>query len=127
MNEITKQAYSIEEFCELHSISRAKLYLLIKEGTAPTFMRIGKRRLISIEAAEQWRRRMEIDFNQSVEELEINCRCVNALKGDVIYTIGQLITHTEVDLLKRPNIGRKSVNMIKEALKSKKLRLKENE
>lgn len=53
------QAYSINKFCEAHGISRAKFYLLIKEGLAPKIMQVGRRRLISIESAKQWRKDME--------------------------------------------------------------------
>jgi len=54
-----KLALSIEEFCRSHGISRAKFYLLRDEGRAPRLMKIGTRTLISVEAAAEWRRRME--------------------------------------------------------------------
>jgi hypothetical protein len=54
-----KQAFSIQEFCEVHSLSRAKFYLLLKENLAPKLMRVGRRRLISNEAAAEWRKKME--------------------------------------------------------------------
>ena len=53
------QAYSIPQFCSAHSISRALFYLLLKEGRAPLVMKVGRRTLISTEAAAAWRRRME--------------------------------------------------------------------
>jgi predicted DNA-binding transcriptional regulator AlpA len=54
-----KKAFSIEEFCAMHGISRANYYNLRNEGKAPEEMQVGPRRvLISIEAAEAWRRRM---------------------------------------------------------------------
>lgn len=58
-NELIKQAYSIEEFCQVHSFSRAKFYLLVNEGLAPTIMKVGRRVIISMEAAAAWRRMME--------------------------------------------------------------------
>ena len=54
-----KLTFSIQEFCIAHSISRAMFYVLLNEGKAPITMKVGKRRLISIEAAELWRRQME--------------------------------------------------------------------
>jgi predicted DNA-binding transcriptional regulator AlpA len=54
-------AFSIEEFCQLHGISRATFYNLKKNGQGPKEMRIGSRRLISIEAAADWRRLMEVE------------------------------------------------------------------
>ena len=52
-------AFSIPEFCRRHGISRAHFYNLWKSGDAPTVMRVGRRTLISTEAATEWRRRME--------------------------------------------------------------------
>jgi hypothetical protein len=64
-------AFSIQQFCDAHSISRAKFYLLLKEGIAPRLMKVGRRRLISIEAAELWRRQMEeesISYKHAISE-----------------------------------------------------------
>ena len=52
-------AYSVEQFCEAHSISRAMFYLLRKSGDGPRVMRVGRRTLVSTEAAEAWRRARE--------------------------------------------------------------------
>jgi predicted DNA-binding transcriptional regulator AlpA len=54
-----KAAFSIDEFCNEHGISRATFYNLKKTGEAPQEMKVGARRLISIEAAAAWRRQME--------------------------------------------------------------------
>ena len=43
----------------MHGISRAHFYNLSKSGAAPITMRVGRRTLISTEAAAEWRRRME--------------------------------------------------------------------
>ena len=52
-------AFSIPQFCRRHSISRAHFYNLSKSGHGPALMRVGRRTLISAEAAAEWRRRME--------------------------------------------------------------------
>jgi len=52
-------AFSIPEFCRRHGISRAHFYNLSKSGNGPAVMRVGRRTLISAEAAAEWRRRME--------------------------------------------------------------------
>src|SRR5262245_51680564 len=52
-------AFSIPEFCRRHGISRAHFYNLAKSGDAPALMRVGRRTLISAEAAAEWLRRME--------------------------------------------------------------------
>src|SRR3974390_2677786 len=51
--------FSIPEFCRRHGISRAHFYNLFKSGHGPAVMRVGRRTLISAEAAAEWRRRME--------------------------------------------------------------------
>jgi hypothetical protein len=50
-----RDAYGVEEFARRNGISRAYLYLLWKRGEGPRFMQIGARRLISREAAADWR------------------------------------------------------------------------
>lgn len=65
-----KLALSICEFCKLHSLSRAKFYLLVNEGKAPLLMRVGRRVLISIESAEQWRRQMEVTLDGRIVNSE---------------------------------------------------------
>jgi hypothetical protein len=52
-------AYSIAEFCRAHRVSRAFFYVLQKRGEGPTVMKVGKRTLVSDEAAKDWRQRME--------------------------------------------------------------------
>ena len=54
-----RDAYGVEEFCKRHDISRAYLYLLWRRGAGPRFMQVGARRLISKEAALDWRREAE--------------------------------------------------------------------
>ena len=50
-------------------------------------------------------------------------RSANCLKAENIYYIGDLIQRTETELLKTPNLGRKSLNEIKEVLASRGLSL----
>ena len=80
------------------------------EGTAPT-----------IEA----RKPAQIDpiLLRPVDDLELTVRSANCLKAENIYYIGDLIQRTENELLKTPNLGRKSLNEIKEVLASRGLTL----
>lgn len=55
-----QQAYSIPQFCSAHCISRALFYLLLKDGKAPAIMKLGRRTLISVEAAREWREQMTV-------------------------------------------------------------------
>jgi DNA-directed RNA polymerase subunit alpha len=60
---------------------------------------------------------------QPVDDLELTVRSANCLKAENIYYIGDLIQRTETELLKTPNLGRKSLNEIKDVLASKGLTL----
>ena len=51
-----------------------------------------------------------------VDELELTVRSANCLKVEKIHYIGDLVTRKESDLLRTPNLGRKSLNEIKEVL-----------
>lgn len=52
-------ALSIDSFCEAHGISRAYYFKIQKLGLGPDVMAIGRRRLISVEAAARWRKKFE--------------------------------------------------------------------
>lgn len=58
-----------------------------------------------------------------VDDLELTVRSANCLKAENIFYIGDLIQKTETELLKTPNLGRKSLNEIKEVLASQGLTL----
>lgn len=58
-----------------------------------------------------------------VDDLELTVRSANCLKAESIYYIGDLIQRTETELLKTPNLGRKSLNEIKDVLASRGLSL----
>jgi len=58
-----------------------------------------------------------------VDELELTVRSANCLKAENIFYIGDLIQRSENELLKTPNLGRKSLNEIKEVLASRGLTL----
>ena len=51
-----------------------------------------------------------------VDDLELTVRSANCLKAESIYYIGDLVQHTETELLKTPNLGRKSLTEIKDVL-----------
>ena len=58
-----------------------------------------------------------------VDDLELTVRSANCLKAENIFYIGDLIQRSENELLKTPNLGRKSLNEIKDVLASKGLSL----
>jgi predicted DNA-binding transcriptional regulator AlpA len=53
------EAYSVVEFCRRHGIARATAYNLWKRGEGPARMKVGRRTLISADAAAEWRQRIE--------------------------------------------------------------------
>lgn len=52
-------AYTVARFCEQHHISRSYLYELWRDGRGPRRTKLGRRTLITGEAAAAWRLRME--------------------------------------------------------------------
>lgn len=60
---------------------------------------------------------------ESVDALELTVRSANCLKAENIRYIGDLVQKTEFELLKTPNLGRKSLNEIKDILKNHGLQL----
>ena len=79
--------------------------------------------LVELEGSEQeeaaWVE-AEIDpiLLRPVDDLELTVRSANCLKAENIYYIGDLIQRTEVELLKTPNLGKKSLTEIKDVLGS---------
>jgi DNA-directed RNA polymerase subunit alpha len=79
---------------------------------------------LKIKKAEE-EKKVEESFDpmllRSVDELEFTVRSANCLKTENIYYIGDLIQKTEIELLKTPNLGKKSLNEIKDILASRNL------
>jgi DNA-directed RNA polymerase subunit alpha len=76
-------------------------------------------------ASEPEERRDEVDpiLLRPVDDLELTVRSANCLKAENIYYIGDLVQRTEVELLKTPNLGKKSLTEIKDVLASRGLSL----
>ena len=76
-------------------------------------------------AAEPEEKEEEVDpiLLRPVDDLELTVRSANCLKAESIYYIGDLIQRTEVELLKTPNLGKKSLTESKDVLASRGLSL----
>lgn len=76
---------------------------------------------------EQSQKHEEPEFDpmllRSVDDLELTVRSANCLKAENIFYIGDLVQKAEVDLLKTPNLGKKSLTEIKDVLASRSLSL----
>lgn len=66
---------------------------------------------------------MDPDLLRKVDELELSVRSANCLKAEGIERVGDLIQRTETDLLRTPNLGKKSLTEIKTALAEQGLEL----
>ena len=62
-------------------------------------------------------------FQRPVDDLELTVRSANCLKAENIFFIGDLVQRTESDLLKTPNLGKKSLTEIKTVLAAHNLAL----
>lgn len=79
------------------------------------------------EAPKEDKPESELPFNKNllrkIDELEFSVRSANCLKNDNIVYVGDLVKKTEMDMLRTPNFGKKSLNEIKELLDKMGLRL----
>jgi predicted DNA-binding transcriptional regulator AlpA len=55
----TANAQSVSDFCRTYGISRSMFYKLSRAGKGPRLMKIGRRTLISAQAASEWQRQIE--------------------------------------------------------------------
>jgi len=81
--------------------------------------------LQTTEASKEAYEEIKVDpvLLQSVDDLELTVRSANCLKAENIYYIGDLVQRSENELLKTPNLGKKSLNEIKDVLASRGLSL----
>ena len=77
----------------------------------------------SLAEPEQAEEQIDPILVRPVDDLELTVRSANCLKAESIYFIGDLIQRTEVELLKTPNLGKKSLTEIKDVLASRGLSL----
>jgi hypothetical protein len=56
MPDARRAAYTVSEFCDAHRISRSKLYQLWSADLGPRFIQVGTKKIITTEAAANWRR-----------------------------------------------------------------------
>jgi len=54
-SEIERQALGVAQFCLAYGISRGLFYKLCRHGRGPRTFKVGRRTLVSVEAAREWR------------------------------------------------------------------------
>jgi DNA-directed RNA polymerase subunit alpha len=69
-------------------------------------------------AAVAGKRELSPILFRPIDDLELTVRSANCLKAENVYYIGDLVQRTETELMKTPNLGKKSLNEIKEALRA---------
>jgi DNA-directed RNA polymerase subunit alpha len=100
---------------------RASAKVLVEQLTA--FAQLEGSEIAAFDQPAQRQTQFDPILLRPVDELELTVRSANCLKAENIYYIGDLIQRTETELLKTPNLGRKSLNEIKEVLASRGLTL----
>jgi len=69
-----------------------------------------------VQSLEEEQPEIDATLLKPVDDLELTVRSANCLKAENIYYIGDLVQHTETELLKTPNLGKKSLTEIKDVL-----------
>ena len=59
---------TVNEFCQEHALSRAMFYKLLREGRGPKAVKLGRKTLVSGEAAQEWRRQLEREVPVAAQE-----------------------------------------------------------
>ncbi|MCK4608696.1 MAG: DNA-directed RNA polymerase subunit alpha [Gammaproteobacteria bacterium] len=80
-------------------------------------------RLENIMPQEEEKEELDPVMLRPIDDLELTVRSTNCLKGEHIYYVGDLVQREEADLLKTPNLGKKSLNEIKTVLATRNLAL----
>jgi len=122
---VLKVSYSVDDARVEQRTDLDKLTLNIEtNGTIDPEDAIRKN-LEEIAAVAQEEKEPEVDpvLLRPVDELELTVRSANCLKAESIYYIGDLVLRSEVELMKTPNLGKKSLTEIKDVLAQRGLSL----
>lgn len=116
--DLDKLEMTIETNGTIDSESALREAVRILQDQLSVFGSIHPEQIGASSQQEDWNNPPPLDpiLMRPVDELELTVRSANCLKGEQIYYIGDLIQRTENELLKTPNLGRKSLNEIKEVL-----------
>lgn len=117
---LDKLIFDIETNGTMDCEGAVKLAANILADQLSVFVDFKARQTIEVEEKVQ-----EIDpvLLRPIDDLELTVRSANCLKAESILYIGDLVQRTEVELLKTPNLGKKSLTEIKDVLASHDLSL----
>lgn len=63
--------FTVPQFLASHNVSRTHFYALVADGRGPRLMKVGRRTLISVEAAAAWRARMEAETAAQLDTADL--------------------------------------------------------
>ena len=117
---LDKLVLDIETNATIDCEEAVKLAANILADQLSVFIDFKARQVVEVEQKSQ-----EIDpvLLRPIDDLELTVRSANCLKAESILYIGDLVQRTEVELLKTPNLGKKSLTEIKDVLASHDLSL----
>jgi DNA-directed RNA polymerase subunit alpha len=117
---LDKLILDIETNATIDCEEAVKLAANILADQLSVFIDFKARQEVEVETKSQ-----EIDpvLLRPIDDLELTVRSANCLKAESILYIGDLVQRTEVELLKTPNLGKKSLTEIKDVLASHDLSL----
>ena len=56
-----RKTYTVKQFTQTYNLSRSTIYRLWRDGRGPRVLRVGRKVLITVEAAQEWARSMEAE------------------------------------------------------------------
>ena len=56
-----RKTYTVKQFTQTYNLSRSTIYRLWRDGRGPRVLRVGRKVLITVEAAQEWARAMEAE------------------------------------------------------------------
>jgi len=110
---LDKLILSIETDGSISAEEAVRLAARILVEQMAVFVDYGLAAQVEVETVEE---KLNPILLKPIDELELTVRSANCLKAENIQYIGDLIQRTEVELLKTPNLGKKSLNEIKALL-----------
>ena len=134
---VLKVSFRVEPMRFEQSVNFDKLIMSIQtKGNKTPFEAISEAVQIGIDYLSQFKALISSDGapkdtdsdqykNMSLEEIGIDKRSLNALKNNDINTVGDLLGHSEADLLKLKHFGETSLKKVKESLEKYNLKLRE--
>lgn len=109
------QTLSISTFCEIYGISHSMFYRLQRQNKGPRIMKVGRRTLITAEAAQEWQQQME-QLETTFQVLDNQQNILKIRKDNALRYISNQREYRLIKQLLRGPTSRKNLNDIVGAL-----------